>query len=150
MADKTNRTIVILPALFMSVAFQPGSLFAIFSIQGIRSIFLNFLLDKGSPKVVQGNSDMLHGRVLLTVVMEFSSQLMGIMLLLCRFVCRPEADPKILRISLVTCNSSPLGLMNNATSSAYKDKRCPKILEERGCYSPFPHLLSQTSYLTRP
>ena len=66
---------------------------------------------------------MLHGRVLLTVVMEFSSQLMGIMLLFCRFVCSPEADPKILRISLVTCSSSTLGLMNKATSSAYKDKR---------------------------
>jgi len=42
---------------------------------------------------------------------EASSQRIGMILLLWRLVCKPEAEPKMLRISLVTCNSSSTGLV---------------------------------------
>jgi hypothetical protein len=55
---------------------------------------------------------------------------------LLKFVTNPEASPKILRISFTTITSSPLGCMNNTTSSAYRETLCPFLFLNRGCSRP--------------
>jgi hypothetical protein len=42
----------------------------------------------------------------------------------CRLVSSPESSPKIWSVYLVTCSSSSTGLINKATSSAYKGSLC--------------------------
>jgi hypothetical protein len=61
---------------------------------------------------------------------------MGIMQLLWRFVCSPDAIPEALRISFVTCNSSSTGLIKRATSSAIERVAVQKSFG-RGVAKPF-------------
>jgi hypothetical protein len=73
---------VALPALFVRDAFQDGSLSAIFSTQGKRSIFLSFLLDRGSPKYTQGKTALEQGKISYVVAKTSSPQAIWIKLLL--------------------------------------------------------------------
>jgi hypothetical protein len=42
----------------------------------------------------------------------------------------------MLRISFVIWSSSSTGLINKATSSAYRESLCPETRRDRGCKSP--------------
>jgi hypothetical protein len=79
-AERTCLTMVSLPALFIRDAFQDGSLSAIFSTQGKRSIFLSFLLDRGSPKCTQGKTALEQGKISSVAAKTSSSQAIWIAL----------------------------------------------------------------------
>jgi hypothetical protein len=59
-AESTNLTQIAHPAMFIRFAFQLGSLCPIISIHAIRSAFLNFLSDSGSPRYVHGKSAIVQ------------------------------------------------------------------------------------------
>jgi hypothetical protein len=110
MAEMTNLAQVILPAMFITVAFHLGSLFPIFSIQGIKYDFLASCwrwatLNKHKETPLEGkvgsdppNSAAPH------------PHRMGITQLLFRLVISPRASPNLLSIAVAITISSSQGL----------------------------------------
>jgi hypothetical protein len=79
--------------MFISIAFDPGSLSPIFSIQGSKLDFLSFLSEFGNPKYVHGNSANVQGRVILTLSIACYSHLIEITQLFCKLVLSLDASP---------------------------------------------------------
>ena len=135
-AESTNCTWTFLPALVMRSAFHPGNWSAILSIKGWIYPLVSFLRERGKPKYLQGNSDTAQGNIFWIVFNSISPHLMGKTLLFWRFVLSPEASPKRLRISITRLMSSASGLINNTTSSTYREILCCRARLVRGCRNP--------------
>jgi hypothetical protein len=64
----TNWTKILLAAFVSRSTFQPGSLSAIFSIIGWTWVLVSLYGERGTPRYVQGNSDIWQGRWVCKVV----------------------------------------------------------------------------------
>ena len=132
----------------MSVACHPGNLSPIFSIQGSKSAYLNFLSENGRPKYVQGNWAGVQGIYVLMLSTAGCSHLMGIAQLFWRLVWRPEACPNLLSISIVKLISTSAGLIKSATSSAYNKMVWLALCRASGCSNPISPALVNKLFKT--
>jgi len=73
---------------------------------------------------------------------------MGMTQLFWKLVRSPDASPNTSNICVVRFISSSVGRMNNATSSAYREIRCPSLPLVNGCNKPSPYALVNRLFKT--
>lgn len=75
--------------------------------------------------------------MLLTSSTVSSWHWIGMMQLFDRLAFEPDAWPNTSSTAMVVWISDSTGLINNATSSAYKESLCPAVRLDRGCNNPW-------------
>lgn len=131
---RTCCTSVALPAQIMSSAFHPGNLSAILSIYGCSCPLVSFLMERGRPIYLHGNSWMSQGRWAWTIAMSSAEQ--RHITFFCILVLRLVEEPNKCNRSTTIHKSEATGQRNKTTSSAYKKTRWWILRVASGCSSP--------------